>query len=115
MTSFAGKIKILSDVREGKYQLPPEFPSLEQALGKEKNFMSTHYQKTKRRHMTIEQERTGRVQEMFVDDHAQIGASFRNTTRDFLVEKEHRKLLHGAPIGRYCPSYERVWTKAPEI
>ena len=23
--------------------------------------------------------------------------------------------MHGAPIGRYSPSYERVWTKAPQI
>lgn len=25
------------------------------------------------------------------------------------------KLLHGAPIGRYSPNYERVWSKAPQI
>ena len=42
-------------------------------------------------------------------------ATFRKTTRDYHVEKEHMKLLHGAPIGRYSPSYERVWSKAPVI
>ena len=25
------------------------------------------------------------------------------------------KLLHGAPLGRYSPNYERVWSKAPII
>ena len=40
---------------------------------------------------------------------------FRKTTRDYHVEKEHMKLLHGAPIGRYSPNYERVWSKAPII
>lgn len=42
-------------------------------------------------------------------------STFRRTTRDYHVEKEHYKLLHGAPIGRYSPSYERVWSKAPTI
>ena len=41
--------------------------------------------------------------------------TFRKTTRDYHVEKEHMKLLHGAPIGRYSPNYERVWSKAPQI
>lgn len=41
--------------------------------------------------------------------------TFRKTTRDYHVEKEHNKLLHGAPIGRYSPSYQRVWHQAPII
>mmetsp|Transcript_37382 Transcript_37382/g.49138 ORF Transcript_37382/g.49138 Transcript_37382/m.49138 type:complete len:149 (+) Transcript_37382:694-1140(+) len=59
--------------------------------------------------------REGRVQERFIDDMPINAASFRKTTREFHVEKEHRKLLHGAPIGRYSPTYDRVWIKAPEI
>lgn len=41
--------------------------------------------------------------------------TFRRTTRDYHVDRDHNKLLHGAPIGRYSPSYERVWTRAPSI
>ena len=41
--------------------------------------------------------------------------TFRKTTRDYHVIKEHSKLLHGAPIGRYSPTYENVWSNAPSI
>jgi len=56
-----------------------------------------------------------RIQEKFIDDNTEMLPTFRKTTRDYHVEKEHMKLLHGAPIGRYSPSYERVWSKAPVI
>ena len=56
-----------------------------------------------------------KIQEKFIEDSNEMHAAFRKTTRDYHVEKEHMKLLHGAPIGRYSPSYERVWSKAPVI
>ena len=41
--------------------------------------------------------------------------SFRRTTRDYHEEKEHFKLLHGAPLGRYNPSYHHVTPKIREV
>ena len=55
------------------------------------------------------------MQEKFVDDMPTLQSSFRKTTRDYHELKEHKKLLHGALVGRYSPNYDRVWSKAPEI
>lgn len=68
MSTYAGKLKMLIDVKEKKYQLPPDFPTMNEIDGKGRKFMSAHFAKTQARHQTIEQAREGRIQEMFVDD-----------------------------------------------
>ena len=55
------------------------------------------------------------IQDHFIEDNKELLPVFRKTTRDYHVEKMLNTLQHGAPIGRYSPSYERVWKKAPEI
>jgi len=115
MSTFAGKIKILQDVKEKKYQLPPNFPTLAELQNKNGNLQSSLYLKTSERHKTIEVKREKRIQEKFIDDATKQTSSFRKTTRDYHEDKEHNKLLHGALVGRYSPNYERVWSKAPVI
>ena len=56
-----------------------------------------------------------RMADKFVEDVKTTMSVFRKTTREFHVGMEHRKLLHGAAIGRYNPIYDRVWTKSPEV
>lgn len=107
-------MKILSDVRANKYPLPKNFPTLEELDLKNKKLQSTHYQKTAQRRQQIDAKRT-RIQDRFVADHVTLHSTFRNTTRDYHVEKQQSKLLHGAPIGRYSPNYERVWARAPSV
>lgn len=101
MSTYAGKLKMLADVKEKKYQLPPDFPNMNEIEGKGRKFMSAHFAKTQARQQTIEHSREGRIQEMFVDDMPELQSSFRKTTRDYHELKEHKKLLHGALVGRY--------------
>lgn len=75
---------------------------------------SSHYQKTATRRLQLYEKRD-RMQDKFVEDKIETQPAFRKVTRDYHVEKEHNKLMHGAPLGRYNPSYERVWSKAPII
>jgi len=75
---------------------------------------SSHYQKTVARKQQLDM-KMERIQDKFVEDNATMMPTFRKTTRDYHVDKEHQKLLHGAPIGRYSPSYDRVWRQAPKI
>ena len=94
--------------------MPKDFPTLNEVLDTPKPHISINYQKTKDRRKTIDQKRN-RIQDKMLDDAHGKQPTFRKTTRDYHVEKEHNKLLHGAPIGRYNPSYDRVWSKAPQI
>ena len=75
---------------------------------------SSHYQKTAMRRKEIDAKRD-RLQDKFIQDDKEMLPTFRKTTRDYHVEKMLNTLQHGAPIGRYSPSYERVWNKAPII
>ncbi len=76
--------------------------------------MSSHYQKTSARKRPIDLQKD-HIQDKFVEDNHSMMPTFRKTTRDYHVIKEHSKLLHGAPIGRYSPNYANVWTNAPKI
>ena len=46
MSTYAGKLKMLADVKEKKYQLPADFPNMNEIEGKGRKFMSAHYAKT---------------------------------------------------------------------
>ena len=94
--------------------MPKDFPTLDEVLETAEPPISINYQKTKDRRCTIDAKRN-RIQDKFLDDEKGKAGAFRKTTRDYHVDKEHMKLLHGAPIGRYNPSYDRVWSKAPQI
>ena len=113
-STYQGKMKILRDMNEGKIKMPKDFPTLDEVLETPQPPISINYQKTKDRRVTIDAKRN-RIQDKFLDDAQGKQPTFRKTTRDYHVEKEHMKLLHGAPIGRYNPSYDRVWSKAPQI
>lgn len=56
-----------------------------------------------------------RIQDKFISAALTTLPVFRKTTRDYHVDKDHSKLQHGAPIGRYSPSYERVFRASPTI
>jgi len=43
MSSYAGKLKILSDVKQKKYQLPEEFPTIAEIEDTTGKFQSIHY------------------------------------------------------------------------
>ena len=107
-------MQILRDVKEAKYTLPKNFPTLAEVNEKTTVQQSSHYHKTAERRQTLDQKRE-RIQDKFIEDNTAMLPTFRKTTRDYHVEKEHMKIQQGAPIGRYSPNYERVWSKAPAI
>ena len=87
--------------------MPKNFPTLAELNERNTKMQSEVYKKTAERRKTIDAKRD-RIQDKFVEDKPTMMTTFRKTTRDYHVDKDLVKLLHGAPIGRYNPSYQHV-------
>ena len=56
-STYAGKLKILRDVKDLKYPLPKNFPTLAELDTRNKQMQSSHYQKTAMRRKEIDAKR----------------------------------------------------------